>query len=71
VLKYQVPEIVVITSDYHVDRARYIFEREFADTQVHIEFSASQTEEGVCELDLKALKKHEQEALGKLRKSDQ
>jgi uncharacterized SAM-binding protein YcdF (DUF218 family) len=70
ILKYQVSEIILITSDYHVDRARYIFEREFADTQVHIEFSVSKTEE-VCELDLKALRKHEQEALAKLRKSDQ
>jgi len=71
VLKYQVSEIVVITSDYHVDRARYIFEREFADTQVHIEFSVSRTEEEVCKFDLKAQKKHEQEALAKLRKRDQ
>jgi len=71
VLKYQVPEIVVITSDYHVDRARNIFEREFADTQVHIEFSVSQTDEEVCKFDLKAQKKHEQEALAKLRKRDQ
>jgi uncharacterized SAM-binding protein YcdF (DUF218 family) len=71
VLKHQLSEIVVITSDYHVDRARYIFEREFADTQVRIEFSVSRTDEQVCELDLKALKKHEKEALAKLKNRDQ
>ena len=70
VLKYNVSEIVVITSDYHIDRARYVFEREFADTEIHIEFSVSQTEEEVCEFDLKAQKKHEQEAFAKLRVRD-
>jgi uncharacterized SAM-binding protein YcdF (DUF218 family) len=67
VLKYRVPEIVVVTSDYHLDRARFIFEREFADTEVHIEFSISQTVEEACEFDMKAQKKHEREALAKLR----
>ncbi|HET9914514.1 MAG TPA: YdcF family protein, partial [Anaerolineales bacterium] len=38
VLKYGAPQILVVTSDYHIDRARYVFEREFADTDVHIEF---------------------------------
>ena len=66
VLKYKAAEIVVVTSDYHLDRARYIFEQEFADTEVRIEFSISQTEEEACEFDLVAQKKHEQEALAKL-----
>ena len=30
VQRYGVNQIVVITSDYHLDRAQYIFEREFA-----------------------------------------
>jgi hypothetical protein len=67
VLKYSVPEIVVVTSDYHIDRARYVFEREFADTGVRLEFSVSQTDADACEFDLKAQKKHEQKALAKLR----
>jgi uncharacterized SAM-binding protein YcdF (DUF218 family) len=67
VLKYRVPEIVVVTSDYHIDRARYVFEHEFADTEVHLEFAVSQTEEEACAFDLKAQKKHEQEALAKLK----
>ena len=71
VLNYRVSGIVVVTSDYHVDRARYVFEREFADTDVHIEFSVSPTEEEGCEFDLKAQKKHEQEALAKWKARDQ
>ena len=70
VLKYGVPVIVVVTSDYHVDRALYIFEREFAGTEVRIEFSASQTNEEACEFDLETQKKHEQEALAKMREKD-
>ena len=66
VLKYGVPEIVVVTSDYHLDRARTIFERAFADTEVRIVFSISQTDEEACGFDLEAQKKHEQEALAKL-----
>jgi len=71
VLKYGVSEIVVVTSDYHIDRARYVFEREFADTGVHINFLASQTDEAACEFDLGAQKKHEQQALAILRERDQ
>jgi uncharacterized SAM-binding protein YcdF (DUF218 family) len=70
VLKYRVPEIVIITSDYHVDRARYVFQREFAGTGIRISFSASQTDEKACEFDLAAQKKHEQQALAKLRETD-
>ena len=70
VLKYGVPQIVVVTSDYHFDRARTIFEREFAATEVRIEFSVSQTDEEACEFDLEAQKRHEQEAVAKLRERD-
>lgn len=70
VLKFGAPEIVVVTSDYHVDRARFIFEREFANTGVRIQFSASQTDEEACEFDLQTQKKHEQKALVKLRERD-
>ena len=70
VQKYGVSEVVVVTSDYHIDRARYIFEQEFADTSVRINFLASQTDEATCEFDLDAQKKHEQQALAKLKESD-
>jgi len=70
VLKYGAPEIVVVTSDYHLDRARFVFEREFAGTEVRIQFSASQTDEEACAFDLASQKKHEQEALARLMESD-
>jgi uncharacterized SAM-binding protein YcdF (DUF218 family) len=71
VLKYKVPEIVVVTSDYHIDRARYVFVREFADTGIRLEFSVCQTDEEACEFDLEAQKKHEQAALARLSERDE
>jgi uncharacterized SAM-binding protein YcdF (DUF218 family) len=70
VMKYGVPEIVVVTSDYHAARARYVFEREFADTGVRTSFLASQTDEAACEFNLDAQKKHEQQSLAKLKEKD-
>jgi uncharacterized SAM-binding protein YcdF (DUF218 family) len=67
VMKYGVPQIVVVTSDYHAARARYVFEREFADAGVRISFLASHTDEAACEFDLDAQKKHEKEALARLK----
>ena len=65
-LNYGVAHILVVTSDYHEARARYVFEREFADTHVEIAFSIAPTDEAACELDLDALKRHEREALARL-----
>lgn len=70
VMKYGAPEIVVVTSDYHLDRARYIFEREFAGSDVRIQFSASKTDEDACNFDLQAQKKHEQAAVARLVERD-
>ena len=71
VAKYETPgKILVITSDYHQARARYVFEREYADTNVKIAFSIAQTDEAACELDLEALKRHEREALERLKRRD-
>lgn len=67
VLKYGAPEIVVITSDYHLERACIIFEREFGGTEVRIQFLASQTDEKAYAFDLEAQKKHERQAMAKLR----
>lgn len=58
--------VVVVTSDYHVARARFLFEREYADVDVGICFLAAPTDEGHCELDLAALRQHEARALTKL-----
>ncbi len=69
-LKYGVAHILVVTSDYHAARARYVFAKEFADTDVEIAFSIAQTDEAACELDLDALKRHEGEALERLKRLD-
>jgi uncharacterized SAM-binding protein YcdF (DUF218 family) len=71
VLSYGVAHILVVTSDYHEARARYVFEREFADTHVEIAFSIAPTDEAACELDLNALKRHEGEALQRLKRLDE
>jgi uncharacterized SAM-binding protein YcdF (DUF218 family) len=67
VLKHGVGQIVVVTSDYHEARARYIFEREFADTDVLLQFSVSRTDEETCEFDLAAQKQHERESLERMK----
>lgn len=60
---------VVVTSDYHIARARFVFRREFADTRIVLFFIGVQTDEASCELDLPELKRHEREALQRLRKA--
>ncbi len=67
VLKHGVREVVVISSDYHLDRARTIFERAFADTDIGMSFAGSQTDEKACGFDLAAQRAHEREALARLR----
>lgn len=66
-LKYQVREAIIITSDYHFDRANYIFDRYFSDTEIHFQFSITNTNESVCEFDLEPIIRHEKEALAKLK----
>jgi uncharacterized SAM-binding protein YcdF (DUF218 family) len=66
--KYGVRHILVVTSDFHQARARYVFEREFDDTDVEIAFAVAQTDETACVLDLAALKRHEREALACLKR---
>jgi len=67
VLRYGVSEIVVVTSDFHLDRARFIFEREFLDTGVRVTFAVSQTDAETYEFDLEAQKQHERKSLARLR----
>lgn len=67
-LEYGARQLLVVTSDYHLERARYVFEKEFADTDVTIKFSASRTDETACQLDLDALIKHERAALARLKR---
>lgn len=63
VLRHHFSEAWVITSDYHLDRARFIFERTFNGSGVSLRFHASQTDPKTCALDLPALMAHEKRAL--------
>jgi len=58
--------VAVITSDYHVPRARFVFHREFADTDVCLLFIGVPTDEARCGFDLARQKQHERDALKKL-----
>ncbi|MEJ2628354.1 MAG: YdcF family protein [bacterium] len=69
VLKYDLKNIIVVTSDYHFERAKYIFEKVFSNLAVTLKFSICKTNENTCDIDLKSHKKHEKEAIIKL-KSD-
>ena len=70
VQKCGVDQIVVITSDYHLDRAQYIFEYEFVDTGIELEFSVCETDEELCEFDLVSQKEHEKKSLTRLKLRD-
>lgn len=71
VAKYNVKEIVVVSSDFHYNRARYIFERGYADMNIGIRFSLSETDESSCGFDLKRQKEHERSSLSLLKKQDE
>lgn len=67
IMNYKVEDILVVSSDFHYNRARYIFEREFADTNISIRFSMSETDESSCGFDLKRQKEHEKNSLSLLK----
>ncbi len=67
-VKYNVSDILVVTSDFHYDRARYIFESEYSDTDIRIRFSLSDTDESSCGFDLKSQIAHEKHSLNKLKR---
>jgi uncharacterized SAM-binding protein YcdF (DUF218 family) len=58
--------LVVVTSDYHVARARFLFERQYADTDIKLVFVSCETDEAHCDLELAPLKAHEKRALERL-----
>jgi uncharacterized SAM-binding protein YcdF (DUF218 family) len=59
--------VVVITSDYHLERARFIFEREYAGSGLHLVFLGTKTDGSICKLDLAALRADETATLARLR----
>jgi uncharacterized SAM-binding protein YcdF (DUF218 family) len=65
VKRYGVKHVIVVTSDFHLDRAKYIFQQTFRD--INLSFSGSHTD--LPQQELVALRQHEQEALRKLRKN--
>ena len=58
---------IVVTSDYHAARARYVFERVYCD--LALEFAVCATDAAHCDLDLPALQAHERETLARLQAS--
>ena len=52
---------------WRADPARFVFEREFAGTDMTLAYVATETDESACRLDLAALKRHEVAALARLR----
>jgi uncharacterized SAM-binding protein YcdF (DUF218 family) len=57
----------VVTSDYHLDRARFVSEREFAGAGIALEFIAAETDESRCQFDLAAPRQREHQALARLK----
>ncbi|MBN2425075.1 MAG: YdcF family protein [Calditrichaceae bacterium] len=66
--KYHINKIIVITSDYHFERANYIFEQVYKDSGIDISFKTVQSDSSNSELNIADLIEHEQKALKKLKK---
>lgn len=60
------PAAVVVTSDYHWERARFVFQRTFRDTALSLFFVVTETDEDACGIDLVSQRMHEARALKKL-----
>jgi uncharacterized SAM-binding protein YcdF (DUF218 family) len=60
---YPEAELIVVTSDFHVARARFLFEREFPERRITVSESVTKQPPEV----LARLKAHEQNALKKLK----
>ena len=70
VASHGAPVAVIITSDYHVARARFVFTRDFSEIPVSLLFIGTPTDKDHCEFDLASQVEHERNALKKL-KADQ
>lgn len=67
VVSHGASAVDVITSDYHVPRARFVFMREFESTSVALLFVAVPTDAGLCEFDLESQIEHERKSLQRLK----
>ncbi len=64
---YGARRAIVVTSDYHEARARYVFEQVYHD--IDLEWAICVTDERACEFDLAAQRAHEQDALARLKEN--
>jgi len=64
--RHGITELIVVTSDFHIPRAQFLFRREFPD--IRLTFSAAKT--NLPEEYLMLLKNHEEKALARLRQSN-
>jgi uncharacterized SAM-binding protein YcdF (DUF218 family) len=67
--KYNIRRLIIVTSDYHAERAEFIFTKVYEDLDVNISFSAADTNIENSELDIRRLIQHEKTALQKLKKN--
>jgi uncharacterized SAM-binding protein YcdF (DUF218 family) len=65
VKRYGVKHVIVVTSDFHLDRTKYLFQQTVKDIQ--LSFSGSHTD--LPQQELEALLLHEKEALRSLREN--
>ena len=63
VRRHEIDELVVVTSDFHIPRAQFLFKREFPD--LRLSFSAAKTH--LPDEELGRLKEHEKRALARLK----
>lgn len=66
--KHKVNNVLIVTSDYHFNRADYIFSKIFENTDIRTCFSISKTNRENCGIDLESQIKHEKKSLTELMK---
>jgi len=65
--RHRITELIIVTSDFHVPRAQFLFQREFPN--IRLSFSAAKT--NLPEDDLTERKQHEETALNRLKQNHQ
>lgn len=66
--KYTINNATIITSDFHLERAKFIFNKVCNNSNINFTFLATKTDQHTSQIDIDALKKHEVFALNKLKK---
>ena len=64
--RHGITELIVVTSDFHIPRAQFLFQREFPN--LRLTFSAAKT--NLPEEELMRLKNHEEKALARLKQNN-